>query len=88
LIFEFLLGISEASPCSVSALQVNMSLPLDALRLLFLVRWAACIEPRQGYVVQTGSGVYPASYPMDNEAISLKIKRPGREADRSPPTSA
>jgi hypothetical protein len=40
------------------------------------------------HVVQTGSGAHPASYPMGNGAVSPKIKRLGREADHSPPTSA
>jgi hypothetical protein len=38
--------------------------------------------------VQTGSGAHPTSYPMGTGAISLGIKRPGREADHSPPSSA
>jgi hypothetical protein len=52
-------------------------------------------ETRQGqefsllYVVQTGSGVHPTSYPMDTGGYLYSgIKRPGREADHSPPTSA
>jgi hypothetical protein len=41
------------------------------------------------YVVQTGSGARPASYPMGVPgALSPGVKRPWREADRSPPTSA
>jgi hypothetical protein len=40
------------------------------------------------HVVQNGSGVRPASYPMGiGGALSPRIKRPGREADHSPPTS-
>jgi hypothetical protein len=38
--------------------------------------------------VQTGSGAHPASYPMDNGALSLGVKPPGREADHSHPSSA
>jgi hypothetical protein len=37
------------------------------------------------YNVQTGSGVHPAPYPM---SIGRSLKRPGREADQSPPSSA
>jgi hypothetical protein len=37
---------------------------------------------------QTGSGAHPASYPMGTGALSPGVKRPGREADHSPPTSA
>jgi hypothetical protein len=38
--------------------------------------------------VQNGSGAHPASYPMCTRALSLGVKRPGREADHSPPQSA
>jgi hypothetical protein len=37
---------------------------------------------------QIDSGAQPASYPMDNGALSLRINRPEREADPSPPASA
>jgi hypothetical protein len=33
--------------------------------------------------VRTGSGAHLASYPIE-EACSLRVKRPGREAERSP----
>jgi hypothetical protein len=51
-------------------------------------------ESRQGqeffllHVVQTGSGAHPASYPMGTGGCFLGVKRQGREADHSPPTSA
>jgi hypothetical protein len=51
-------------------------------------------ESRQGqefsllYVIQTSSGAHPASCPMGAGALSPKVKRPGCEADHSPPTSA
>jgi hypothetical protein len=38
--------------------------------------------------VQNGSGAHPASYPMDTSGSFLGVKRPGREADQSPPSSA
>jgi hypothetical protein len=38
-------------------------------------------------VVQTGSGVDPTSYPMVLKALSPGVKRQGREADHSLPTS-
>jgi hypothetical protein len=38
--------------------------------------------------IQTGSGVHPASYPMSTRGFSLGVKRPKREADHSPPSSA
>jgi hypothetical protein len=40
------------------------------------------------HVVQTGSGVHPASYPMGTGGSFSGVKRQGREADHSPPTSA
>jgi hypothetical protein len=39
-------------------------------------------------IVQTGSGVHPTSYPMGTGDSFLGVKRPRREADHSPPTSA
>jgi hypothetical protein len=38
--------------------------------------------------VQNGSGAQPASYPMCSESSFPGVKRPGREADHSPPSSA
>jgi hypothetical protein len=39
--------------------------------------------------VKTGSEAYPASYPMRIGALFLRgIKRPGRDADHSSPSSA
>jgi hypothetical protein len=38
--------------------------------------------------VQNGSGAHPASYPARTRGFSLEVKRPGREADHSPRTSA
>jgi hypothetical protein len=38
--------------------------------------------------VQNGSGAHPASYPMGSRGSSLGVKRPGRETDHSPPSSA
>jgi hypothetical protein len=38
--------------------------------------------------VQTGSGVHLSSYQMGTGGSSPGIKRPGREADHSPPASA
>jgi hypothetical protein len=40
------------------------------------------------HYVQNGSGAHPASYPMGIRAVSLGVKRPGYEADHSPPSSA
>jgi hypothetical protein len=38
--------------------------------------------------VQTGSGANPAFFPMGTRVAFLGVKRPGHEADHSPPTSA
>jgi hypothetical protein len=38
--------------------------------------------------VQNSSGAHPASYPMGIKALSLGVKRPERQADHSPPSSA
>jgi hypothetical protein len=37
--------------------------------------------------VQNGSGAHTASYQIGTRALSLGVKRPGREADHSPPPS-
>jgi hypothetical protein len=37
---------------------------------------------------QLGSGAHPASYPMGSRCFPSGVKRPGREADHSPPSSA
>jgi hypothetical protein len=39
-------------------------------------------------IVQTGSGVHPTSYTMGTGGSFPGLKRPGREDDHSPPTSA
>jgi hypothetical protein len=38
--------------------------------------------------VQNGSGAHPASYPVGTRGSFLAVKRPGREAVHSPPSSA
>jgi hypothetical protein len=38
--------------------------------------------------VQTGCGAHPASYPLCTGALFPGTKRPGRETDHSPPSSA
>jgi hypothetical protein len=51
-------------------------------------------ESRQGkkfsllHIVQTASGVHPTSYKMGTGGSFPRVKRQGREADHSPPTSA
>jgi hypothetical protein len=39
------------------------------------------------HVIQISSGAHPASYPMGTGDSFLGVKRPGREADHSPPTT-
>jgi hypothetical protein len=38
--------------------------------------------------VSVGVVSYPASYPVGTRILSLRVKRPGREVDYSPPSSA
>jgi hypothetical protein len=38
--------------------------------------------------VETDCGAHPASFPLKPGAVSLEVKRPGREADHSHPSSA
>jgi hypothetical protein len=38
--------------------------------------------------VQTGCGAHPASCPVGTKGSFPGVKRPGREADKSPPCSA
>jgi hypothetical protein len=40
------------------------------------------------HLVQTGSGVHPASYPMGTGSSFPRVKQPGPEADHSPPASS
>jgi hypothetical protein len=61
--------------------------------------WLRAGRPRSGssspgrvknflQVVQTGSGANPTSYQWVQHALSPGVKRPVREADNSPPSSA
>jgi hypothetical protein len=38
--------------------------------------------------IKNGSVAHPASYQMGTRGLSMGVKRPGREADHSPPSSA
>jgi hypothetical protein len=38
--------------------------------------------------VKNGSGAHPASFPMGTRVYFPRVKRPGREADHSPPSRA
>jgi len=39
------------------------------------------------FYIQTGSGVYPASYPLGTRSFYPGVKPPGFEADQTPPSS-
>jgi hypothetical protein len=58
------------------------------------IRGGRELESRQGkklshlHIVQTGSEVHPTSYKMGTGGSFSGVKRQGREADHSPPTSA
>jgi hypothetical protein len=49
---------------------------------------AYCLISSLLHIVQTGSGVHPISYKMGTRGPLPGVKRQGREADHSPPTSA
>jgi hypothetical protein len=46
------------------------------------------VELNCHHCVQNGSGAHPASYPMGTRGYFPGVKRPGREADHSPPPNA
>jgi hypothetical protein len=61
----------------------------DPQRLTTLWAFTACYRDSFSfYVVQTGSGVHPASYLKVPGALSPGVKLQEREADHSPPASA
>jgi hypothetical protein len=51
-------------------------------------RSSECSTELVSYFKSTGSGAHPASYPVGSRDPSPGVKRPGREADHSPPSSA
>jgi hypothetical protein len=59
-------------------------LPFEFFKKEFLMYFSFSLHHR----VQNSSGAHPASYPVGTRALSLGLKRPGREADHSPPSSA
>jgi hypothetical protein len=59
------------------------SWPAEGVR----VRYPAGERFSSFHVVQTGSGVHPASFPMGTRALFPALKRPGRENDHSPLTT-
>jgi hypothetical protein len=40
------------------------------------------------HVIQTESGAHPTAHPMGTGALPVGVKRPGREAEHSLPTTA
>jgi hypothetical protein len=65
---------------------------LSTLKQMSATGWTAEgseFETREGQgFIQVGSGAHSASSPMCIRAKILGVKRPGREADHSTPTSA
>jgi hypothetical protein len=49
---------------------------------------AAAVNFSLHHRLQNGSGTHPASYLMGARGFFPGVKRPGREADHSPPSSA
>jgi hypothetical protein len=54
----------------------------------FLWRWKRVWVFSAHHIVQTGFGAHPTSYPVVPCTLSSGVKRQGREADDSPPSSA
>jgi hypothetical protein len=52
------------------------------------VRFPAVLDFSLLHSVQIGSGANPSCYPMGTDGSFTGVKRQGREADLSPPTSA
>jgi hypothetical protein len=53
---------------------------------LFWTNWSLTL--REGHRFQNGSAAHATSYTIVSGAVSLGVKRQGREADHSPPSSA
>jgi hypothetical protein len=73
--------------CRESSVGIALGYGLDewGSRVLFLAG-AGNFSPH--HRVQNGSGTQSASYPIGNRGSFPGDKRPGREADHSPPCSA
>jgi hypothetical protein len=57
--------------------------------IVFRIYWRSLsIVHHLLHIVQTGSGVHPTSYKMGIGSSFPGVKRQGRKADHSPPTSA
>jgi hypothetical protein len=67
---------------------IGISLSQTGYGLDGRVRFPAVQDLSLLHVVQTGSGTHPASNPMGTGGSFPGVKRPGREVDHSPPSSA
>jgi hypothetical protein len=63
--------------------QIGGSMPVSSVQETSLILWHFCF-----YHVQNGSRAHPASYPMGTRGSFPGVKRLGREANHSPPSSA
>jgi hypothetical protein len=54
---------------------------------IFLDLITRIIFGEEHHRIQNGPGAHPASYPMGTRGCDPGVKRPGREADHSPPSS-
>jgi hypothetical protein len=77
---------TRAVPNRDSILSMAAAYKLDDWGVGYRVPVGSWISVLQ--VVQTTSGVHPASYPVGTGDSSQGVKRPWSEADHSPPTSA
>jgi hypothetical protein len=91
---NFVAASSEYS-CQVKyhekAFKYSLFLPLINQKIVlinYLLKRGCIYCKITKHIVQTGSGVHPTSYKMGTEGFFPKVKRQGREADHSPPTSA
>jgi hypothetical protein len=67
---------------------VSTQTRLRAGRLGFSSRKGQWWDFSLRHPAQIGPGAHQASYPMGTEGSYIGVKRPGREADHSPPSSA
>jgi hypothetical protein len=68
-------------------LNANINCKLFVL-LFYFKNVEMCILKDALFLTYIDSGTHPASYPWVTGALSLGVKRPGREADHSLPPSA
>jgi hypothetical protein len=68
--------------------RAEVCVPVERQHLTMYFSKQKLLYPVTGiHAVQIGSGVHPTSHPMGTGGGG-EVKRPGREADQSPPTSA